>query len=93
VVKPDIFAKGGNDISLRNIPEVNTCSKIGCKVVMHVGGEIIHTDSYLFSKFKEQVFENPPKLRLNCPYCDDHPILREKCLYCKGTGKVVVDRA
>jgi cytidyltransferase-like protein len=92
VVKPDIFAKGGNVLNLRNIPEVKTCNKIGCKVIMHVGGEFIHTDSDLFLKFKDQVFENPSKLKLNCPYCDDHPILREKCLYCKGTGKIVVDQ-
>lgn len=90
VVKPNIFAKGGN--SLDHIPEVNICKILGCKVVMHVGGEIIHTDSELFLKLKGRLEENSAKLKLNCPYCDDHPILKEKCHYCKGTGKVEAGR-
>jgi len=32
-------------------------------------------------------------LKIACPYCDDHPMLRVKCLYCGGTGKIEVGRA
>jgi cytidyltransferase-like protein len=92
LLKPDIFAKGGNAINLNRIPEIPTCNMLGCKVVMHVGGEILHTDSELFLKFKDKLMEDYVKLKLNCPYCDDHPILREKCQYCKGTGKIEISR-
>ena len=92
-LKPDVFAKGGDGINLHNIPEIDTCNKLGCKVVMHVGGEILHTDSELFSKVKDKLMEDYGKVKLNCPYCDDHPILREKCRYCKGTGKIEVGRS
>jgi cytidyltransferase-like protein len=88
LVKPDVFAKGGYSINMDNIPEVKTCSKLGCKVVMNVGGEIMHADSELFSKVRQTMTANTTKLKLNCPYCDDHPILREKCKYCNGSGKI-----
>jgi len=89
-VKPDIFAKGG-DLSEVRIPEVDVCSRIGCAVVMNVGGSrILHSD--LGEKVKEHGMEDKSRLRINCPYCEDHPILKEKCLYCKGTGKIVVEK-
>lgn len=92
LLKPDIFAKGGDGINLTNIPEVNTCEMLHCKVVMHVGGEILHTDSELFHQVKDKLMEDYGKVKLNCPYCADHPILREKCQYCGGTGKIQVER-
>jgi cytidyltransferase-like protein len=93
LLKPDIFAKGGARTGPENIPEAKTCRKIGCKLVTNVGGGQIRSDSDLSWKVKEMGMEDTSKLRIVCPYCDDHPILKEKCLYCKGTGKIVVGKS
>jgi D-beta-D-heptose 7-phosphate kinase/D-beta-D-heptose 1-phosphate adenosyltransferase len=93
LVKPNIFAKGGDRTGPENIPEAKTCHKIGCKLVTDVGGSKIRSDSYLSLKVKELEMEDTSRLRITCPYCDDHPILREKCLYCKGLGKLSVEKA
>lgn len=92
LVKPDIFAKGGDRTGPGNIPEAETCRKIGCKLVTNVGGGKIRSNSGLSWKVKEFGMEDASRLRIICPYCDDHPILKEKCLYCKGTGKIVVEK-
>jgi len=39
LLKPDIFAKGG-DRTIKNIPEVDICKKIGCKIVDGLGGKV-----------------------------------------------------
>jgi len=93
LLKPDIFAKGGARTGPENIPEVQICRKIGCKLVTNVGGGQIRSESDLSWKVKEMGMEDTSKLRIVCPYCDDHPILKEKCLYCKGTGKIVVGKS
>jgi cytidyltransferase-like protein len=90
LIKPDIFAKGGDRTNQDDIPETETCSKIGCKLVINVGGEIIHLK--LSEKVKGLGLEEISKFRIACPYCGDHPILKEKCSYCKGTGKIVVEK-
>jgi cytidyltransferase-like protein len=92
LLKPDIFAKGG-DTGPESIPEANTCRKIGCKLVTNVGGGQIRSDSDLSWKIKDFGMEDPTRLQIVCPYCDDHPILKEKCLYCKGTGKILVGKS
>ena len=92
LIKPDIFAKGG-DARPENIPEANTCRKIGCKLVTNVGGGQIRSDSDLSWKVKDLGMEDPTRLQIVCPYCDDHPILKEKCLYCKGAGKILVGKS
>ncbi len=93
LVRPDIFAKGGEPASPENIPEAETCRSIGCKLVMNVGGGKIRGDKELSWKVKELGLEETGKLRIDCPYCDDHPILKEKCLHCKGTGKIRVGQS
>ena len=93
LLKPDIFAKGGDRTGPENIPEVNTCRKIGCKLVTNVGGGQIRSDSDLSWKVKDLGMEDPTRMKIVCPYCDDHPILKEKCLYCKGTGKILVGKS
>jgi cytidyltransferase-like protein len=93
LVKPDIFAKGGEWTGPENIPEAETCRKIGCKLVTNVGGGKIRSNSELSWKVKELGMEDTSRLRITCPYCDDHPILKEKCLHCKGTGKIVVGKS
>jgi cytidyltransferase-like protein len=46
--KPDVFAKGG-DRTIKNIPqdEVETCKRLGIKLVTGVGGEKIQSSSWL----------------------------------------------
>ena len=90
LVRPDIFAKGGQWVRIEDIPEAETCRSLGCKVVINVGGGTIRADRELSWKVKELGLEEMGKLRIVCPYCDDHPILKAKCLYCKGVGKVEV---
>jgi len=93
MVKPAIFAKGGDRTGPENIPEAETCDKIGCKLVTNVGGGQVRPDSELPWKVKDSGTEGTKRLKITCPYCDDHPILKEKCLYCKGTGKIVVGKS
>lgn len=38
ILKPNIFAKGGDRSSADKVPEFELCEKIGCKVVFGVGG-------------------------------------------------------
>jgi cytidyltransferase-like protein len=92
ILKPDIFAKGGARTGPENIPEVDTCHKIGCRVVTNVGGGQVRSDTELPWKPKDTGDQGATSLKITCPYCDDHPILRERCLYCKGTGKIEVRR-
>lgn len=93
LIKPDIFAKGGPRTGPENIPEAETCRKIGCKLVTNVGGGQMRSNTDFSRKAKNLGMEDPTGLKIVCPYCDDHPILREKCLYCKGTGKILVEKA
>ena len=92
LVKPNIFAKGGDRTGPENIPEAETCRKIGCKLVTNVGGSKIRSKSDLSSKIKELGIEDTSRLRITCPYCDNHPMLRDKCLYCGGVGKIIVGK-
>jgi cytidyltransferase-like protein len=91
LIKPDIFAKGG-ETGLSNIPEAETCQKIGCRLVMHVGGNRVWTEGEISARVRGVGGEQTKGLKIVCPYCDDHPILRAKCLYCGGTGKIEVSR-
>ncbi len=45
-LKPDIFANGG-DRTRKNIPEIDVCKKIGCRMVFGVGGKKIQSSSFL----------------------------------------------
>jgi cytidyltransferase-like protein len=92
LVKPDIFAKGGDILDPESIPEAETCRDIGCKVIVNVGGVKILSESELSSKVRELSIDHPKGIKIACPYCDDHPMLRVKCLYCGGTGKIEVGR-
>lgn len=49
LIKPDIFAKGG-DRTLDNIPEKEICEKLGIKMVFGVGGRKVQSSSWLISK-------------------------------------------
>jgi cytidyltransferase-like protein len=93
LVKPDIFAKGGYRTGPENIPEVEICRSIGCKLVTNVGGIKPRADRELDSKIKEFGKQKIGKLEIDCPYCEGHPILKVKCIHCSGTGKVEVVRS
>ena len=92
MLKPDIFAKGGTQAMNQNIPEAETCKRLGIKLVANVGGKQIWSDTELSEKVKGLGIPPAKSLRIACPYCDDHPMLRSKCLYCNGTGKIEVGR-
>ncbi|MBU3901247.1 adenylyltransferase/cytidyltransferase family protein [Patescibacteria group bacterium] len=54
-LKPDIFANGG-DRSKNDVPEVETCKKIGCKLVFNVGqGGKVQSSSWLLEKYLKKV--------------------------------------
>ncbi|MDD5190977.1 MAG: hypothetical protein PHE50_08050 [Dehalococcoidales bacterium] len=91
-LKPDIFAKGGSGLSKAAIPEAETCHKIGCKLVTNVGGGIVWLEDELTSRVRSLNIEHETGMKIMCPYCDDHPMLREKCLYCGGAGKIEVGK-
>jgi D-beta-D-heptose 7-phosphate kinase/D-beta-D-heptose 1-phosphate adenosyltransferase len=58
VVKPDIYAKGG-DRTPENMPEneIETCKRLGIKVVYGVGGGKIQSSSWLVKKAKAKLNE------------------------------------
>lgn len=47
ILRPIVFAKGGDRDSAANVPEFELCEKIGCKVVFGVGGGKIQSSSDL----------------------------------------------
>lgn len=47
ILRPIIFAKGGDRDSASNVPEFDLCEKIGCKVVFGVGGGKVQSSSDL----------------------------------------------
>jgi D-beta-D-heptose 7-phosphate kinase/D-beta-D-heptose 1-phosphate adenosyltransferase len=49
LIKPNIFAKGG-DRTLDNIPEKEVCEEFGIKMVFNVGGGKVQSSSRLISK-------------------------------------------
>ena len=61
LLKPDIFAKGG-DRQASNIPleEIGACNKVGCKVVYGVGKDKTVGSSPLFYSAVKQLYENKP---------------------------------
>ncbi len=46
MIKPDIFAKGG-DSTPDNVPEKQVCDRLNIKIVYDVGGEKIQSSSWL----------------------------------------------
>lgn len=49
LIKPDIFANGGDRVK-KNIPEVAVCKEMGIKMVFNVGGKKIQSSSWLVKK-------------------------------------------
>lgn len=38
IIKPNIFAKGGDRSTIENVPEYDACVRVGCHVVFGIGG-------------------------------------------------------
>jgi cytidyltransferase-like protein len=61
-IKPDIFANGG-DRKIDNIPEVEACQKINCRMVFGVGrGGKIQSSSWLIAKYMKQNVQRQKKV-------------------------------
>jgi len=54
IIKPNIFAKGGDRSRIENVPEYDSCTKIGCHVVFGIGGHHkIQSSSELVKNMQE----------------------------------------
>lgn len=52
-IRPDIFANGG-DRTKKNIPEIQVCEEIGCKMVFGIGGDKIQSSSWLLDSYRNK---------------------------------------
>jgi cytidyltransferase-like protein len=53
IIKPNVFAKGGDRSKQENVPEYDTCVNIGCTVVFGIGGaEKLQSSSDLIRKYQ-----------------------------------------
>jgi cytidyltransferase-like protein len=51
LIKPDIFAKGGDRVpATMPVEEIDTCREIGCKITYDIGGGKIQSSSSLVSE-------------------------------------------
>jgi glycerol-3-phosphate cytidylyltransferase-like family protein len=54
-LKPDIFANGGDRFK-DDVPEVDTCKKIGCKMVFNIGrGGKVQSSSWLLDRYLKNI--------------------------------------
>ncbi len=53
LIKPNIFAKGGDRAEPKDIPEWDICQEVGCKVVFNVGGGKIRSSSELVANVRK----------------------------------------
>ncbi len=54
IMKPNIFAKGGDRSRAENVPEYQTCVNIGCNVVFGIGGvEKLQSSSELVQRYQK----------------------------------------
>ena len=51
LIKPDIFANGGDREGKEDIPEAKLCEEMGIEMVFNVGGGKIQSSSDLLSKY------------------------------------------
>lgn len=59
LIKPDIFANGGDRKAEKDIPEAETCRHINCEMVFNVGrGGKIQSSSWLLKKYINKVRPN-----------------------------------
>ena len=54
IMRPNIFAKGGDRSTAENVPEYETCVKVGCHVVFGIGGaHKVQSSSDLIQKLQQ----------------------------------------
>ncbi len=53
-LRPTSFIKGGDRNAKENIPEWDTCEKVGCDIITGAGGDKAQSSSDLVKKFKIQ---------------------------------------
>lgn len=68
IIKPNIFAKGGDRSTAENVPEANACKEMGCALVFGIGGaEKVQSSSELVQKYQmkheEHIYFNAEKLQ------------------------------
>lgn len=51
ILRPQIFANGGDRKNKNDIPEAKICEEIGCKIIFNVGGGKIRSSSELSQKY------------------------------------------
>lgn len=51
-IKPDIFANGGDRMTVGDVPETQVCSELGIKMEFNVGGKKVQSSSWLLEKVK-----------------------------------------
>ena len=54
-IKPDIFANGGDRKNVEDIPEAETCAKLGIEMIFNVGGKKIRSSSTMLQSYCESV--------------------------------------
>lgn len=54
IMRPNIFAKGGDRSTAENVPEFDTCVRVGCHVVFGIGGSNkVQSSSELVQKMQQ----------------------------------------
>ena len=53
ILRPDIFANGGDRKAVEDIPEADLCNKIGIKMVFNIGGDKIQSSSSLLNEYSQ----------------------------------------
>ncbi len=53
-LQPTSFIKGGDRNAKENIPEWDTCEKVGCEIITGAGGDKAQSSSDLVKKIKER---------------------------------------
>ena len=54
LIKPNIFAKGGDRSTVDNVPEYGTCVEVGCHVVFGIGGSSkVRSTSEMIQKMQQ----------------------------------------
>lgn len=56
IIKPNIFAKGGDRSTAENVPEHEVCKEVGCTLVFGIGGaEKVQSSSELVQKYQSRL--------------------------------------
>lgn len=56
-LKPDIFANGGDRKKPEDLPEAETCEKLGIQMVFNVGGKKVRSSSSMLESYCETVLK------------------------------------